>query len=159
MKFALKTGAMLQKIHLKSRENAVFLLTNLYNICYNNLHGKNAKVRRPRRLLKFTPVKVTENSARALSNTLDEIPNLVDVMRTAAFLTLRNGDNYSRRRKTPAPLYHSASFMVRDRFALSRHFFAQRQEKHIRSGFECSVIHLHTLMGLESPQKKGQRPE
>lgn len=34
---------MLQKIHLKSRENKDFLLTSIYNICYNNLHGKNAK--------------------------------------------------------------------------------------------------------------------
>lgn len=36
-------GAMLQKIHLKSRENEDFLLTSIYIICYNNLHGKNAK--------------------------------------------------------------------------------------------------------------------
>lgn len=34
---------MLQKIHLKSRKNEDFLLTSIYNICYNNLHGKNAK--------------------------------------------------------------------------------------------------------------------
>ena len=43
MKIGPKTGLMLQKIHLKSWENAAFGLTSIYNICYNNLHGKNAK--------------------------------------------------------------------------------------------------------------------
>lgn len=151
MKIGPKTGLMLQKIHLKSWENAVFGLTSIYNICYNNLHGKNAKGAMTAEVTEIHPGKGDREFRASIIQHIGWNTEFSWCNATTAFSRCETATITLAVRKRTPPLYHSASFMVRDRFALSRHFFAKRQEKHIRSGFECSVIHLHTLMGLESP--------
>lgn len=81
----VKNGWCYKKFTWKAEKMKIFYWQAYIIYVIITCMAKMQKVRWPRRLLKFTPVKVTENSARALSKTLDGIPNLVDVMRLRVF--------------------------------------------------------------------------